>query len=225
MRMCFAIALFLLAGVPRGFAATTAEQRFAWDEANARMSTARTERDFLLAARGYAKLVNAGVRNGPLFYNLGTALLKGRQHDQALAALLRAERFMGSNPETRRNIALALARDDKNAEVSLPWRRFFLFWHYGLGLRTRIAVAVTAFAVFWLALTIRLLGARRLAQPPLVLALLAVVLFGSSVATSLNQEVNALPVTVNPDAASLLPAKPGKTAAPAPAGPQRKEMQ
>jgi len=214
--------MVMLVGAAGAWAATPTEQHFIWDEANARMATARTEKDFLLAARSYAKLVNAGVHNGPLFYNLGTALLKGRHYDDAGAALLRAERYAGSDPDIRRNLLLAAARDDKHAEVSLPWYRYFLFWHYGLGLHARTTIAVAAFAVFWLALTARLLGARRLDRPFIGLSLLVLVLYGSSMATSLNQEANARPVTVRLEAPPPRPAQPAKTP-PAPAAEAKPE--
>ena len=55
-------------GVPR--------TRVLWNEANAALANAVKPADYLRAARSYQALVDSGVRNGPLFYNLGTALLK-----------------------------------------------------------------------------------------------------------------------------------------------------
>jgi tetratricopeptide (TPR) repeat protein len=205
------LTMMALGAATGALAAAPMEGQFIWDEANARMATARTEKDFLLAAQTYARLVNTGVRNGPVFYNLGTALLKARQYDPALGIFLRAERYLGSNPEIRRNLLLALAGDDKDAELSLPWYRFFLFWHYGLSAAARLTIAVVAWAVFWAGLILRVLGAPRLARPLVLGGILAVALFGSSVAASLYQEVNERAVRINPDATLTAPARPAKS--------------
>ncbi len=178
------------AGVP------SLEQVFSWEEANTRMATARTEADFLLAARIYLRLVHAGVRNGSLFYNLGTALLKARRYEEAVSAFRRAERFMGSSPEIRRNLLLALAHEDKNAAEGLGWTRWVLFWHYGLGLRTRATVAAWAFCAFWVVLALRVVGVRRLTGTLLAVAAGLVVLFGSSAVGSWQQEMAECPILV-----------------------------
>mgnify|MGYP001608864109 CR=1 FL=1 len=172
-------------------ASTEMERRFIWDEATTQISTARTPDDFLNAARTYQKLADAGVRNGPLFYNLGTALLKAGQYGDATEALLRSERYMGTNPEIRRNLLLASARGQKGRDVYLPWYRIPLFWHFELGGPVRAAVATMAFTHFWIALALRFLGSRRIARPLLGVALLGIVLFGSSTATTLYQETRA----------------------------------
>ena len=44
------------------------------------------------------------MRNGVLFYDLGTALLKAGQADEAFEVLLRAERYLGYNPDVKRNL-------------------------------------------------------------------------------------------------------------------------
>jgi len=141
----------------------------------------------------------------------GNRPLKARQYDPALGIFLRAERYLGSNPEIRRNLLLALAGDDKDAELSLPWYRFFLFWHYGLSAAARLTIAVVAWAVFWAGLILRVLGAPRLARPLVLGGILAVALFGSSVAASLYQEVNERAVRINPDATLTAPARPAKS--------------
>jgi tetratricopeptide (TPR) repeat protein len=165
------------------------ERVFLWREASARVASAQEEADFERAAQSYRQLVRAGVRNGTLFYNLGSALLQSGRYEEAARALLRAERYRGGDPEIRRNLRLALAGDRDPQEVFLPWYRLFLFWHYGLGFDTRLAIATAAFAVFWLALTLTALGLRgrapRLARGP---ALLLTALFASSVAASWLQE-------------------------------------
>ena len=188
--VAYAVFALLLASTARGSAPNESGRRFLWDQANSQMCSARTPAEFGKAAATYRRLLASGVRNGPLFYNLGTALLKAGEYEPATAALLRAERYTGSTPEIRQNLLLALAREDPNATVSLPWHRFPLFWHYGLSGATRVAVAATAFSLFWAALALARAGVRP-ARPFAVLCLCAFVLFGSSVLTTWHDEQSA----------------------------------
>ena len=191
LRIHLPMAALLALFAATGFADVSLEHQFMWDEANARMAAARAPADFLRAADTYSKLAGAGVRNGPLFYNLGTAFLKGGRYEDAQTFLLRAERYMGRDPDIRQNLRLAMARGRKNVAVVLPWYRFPLFWHYGIPGPTRMTLAVCAFFCCWIALILGTLGPRRVGRRLLIPALAILVLFGSSILTSLHQESGA----------------------------------
>ena len=169
----------------------SAENAFLWQEANAIMASAHAPFDFQQAASTYQKLVDSGVRNGPVFANLGTALLQANRNAEALQAFLRAERYLGYDPEIARGIQTAIARIEKAPDAPLPWYRFLLFWHFRLSCPTRAALAAGAFSLFWIALTLRLVKWDRAARSLLILALAGLVLFGSSVVVTLYQEANA----------------------------------
>jgi len=186
-----AACLWLLLSGAAALGDNPTERVFMWNEANARMATARTPREFGAAADAYRRLAAAGGHSGVLFYNLGTACLKAEQHDQAVDALLRAERYMGTTPDIERNLILATARGKKDKTAALPWYRLVLFWHYGLPAASRVAVAATAFSGLWLALAFRLAGWRKPAGPLMALSLVALILFGSSAFTSLYEESKA----------------------------------
>jgi tetratricopeptide (TPR) repeat protein len=162
------------------------ERRFLWNEANALMSAAQTVEDFSAAAEAYGRLIDAGVRNGPLFYNLGLARLQAERYSEALAALRRAERYAGSTEDILQNMRLCLRRGDSAA--ALPWYRFPLFWHFGLPATIRLSVAAAAFSACWLALLMRRTASRRAADALLAASLAVFVLFASSAATTLHQE-------------------------------------
>ncbi|MBI2437668.1 MAG: tetratricopeptide repeat protein [Lentisphaerae bacterium] len=165
------------------------ERSFIWNEAQARLAAARTPAAYLQAAQTYQKLVDSGVRNGSLFYNLGTALLQAGQIDAAIAAFERAERFGGAQADLRHNLKIALARKQNSETVQWPWFRLVLFWHFDLPAAARTMVAALAFSIFWVALTLRLIGIERSAvRAVLILAAIAMILFGSSAATSWHQE-------------------------------------
>jgi hypothetical protein len=182
------LAVIALCGPAR--ALNREERAFIWQEANTRMLTAATPADFLAAAATYRKLVDAGIGNGPLFVNLGTAWLQAGRPAAALDAYLRAERYGGSDPEIERGIRSALARLQKTPDAPLPWYRFLLFWHYRLPCAVRVAIALGAFTGVWLALVLRLLGRRVLARPLLAVGLLTLAVFASSAAATLYQEAH-----------------------------------
>jgi len=160
------------------------ERWFLWDQANSRMSSAQTPAEFLAAAALYQDLADTGVQNGPLFYNLGLALLMGEQYEPALRALIRAERYLGATPEIRRNMQLARAGRDPGGDAAPPWYRVLLFWHFGIPAAVRTTVALVAFAGIWLALILRAFRFRHGFRPFLVCCLVVLVLFGSSAATT-----------------------------------------
>lgn len=184
--LVFASAAFVHAVGP----SASTEQRFLWNQANAQMATAQTPAHFMAAAATYQRLVASGARNGPLFYNLGTAQLRAGQYDQAVGALLRAERYTGSNPEITQNLLIALARDDKGAKVAMPWYRFPLFWHYGLSAELRAAMAAGAFAIACILLALWRLGSHT-ARQIMFVAWVVFALFASSVTTTFHQESRA----------------------------------
>jgi len=183
--------ILLLASASAALALDSSERIFTWNEANAIMAAAKVPGDFRNAARVYQKLVDSGVRNGPLFFNLGTALLQAGQYDNALDALARAERYLGAQPDIRRNMGIALARKQKTPAAAWPWYRILLFWHFSLAGPTRAAVAILAFTLFWLSLILTRLGLRHGMNALAVVSLLACIAFGSSVATTVHQELTA----------------------------------
>lgn len=182
-----AVACLALSPVARA----TSEDAFAWQRANQRLAAAQQPADFLAAAECYRAMANDGLRSGPLFYNLGTALLMGRQYREAAEALRRAERYAGSNEDTTRNLVLALAEGERQPRQALPWYRVPLFWHYRLPCAARAGVAAFAFSLLWIGLTLRLLRRRDWSGPVIFVALLLIVVFGSSVLTTLQAEHRA----------------------------------
>lgn len=165
------------------------ERNFVWNEANALMQSAHTPQDCLRAAQTYQKLVAAGIRNGSLFYNLGTALLQAGQIDPAIEAFQRAEQFDGAQSDIRRNLKIAMARKADSETAEWPWHRLVLFWHFYFSAAARMTVAASAFFIFWTMLTLRLVGnSRRWVTLLIILAFITVILFGSSVAASWHRE-------------------------------------
>lgn len=180
--------LLVLAGVVSLPAATPEERGFVWEQVAAELRTAQSPADFLAASGTCQKLVDLGVRNSALFYNQGTALLLAEKPADAIAVLLRAERYGGSTPDVRRNLAIAQARQDGLKTPEVSWLRLVLFWHYRPDCATRATLAAIAFSGLWLAGVLRLLGSRRTGKALMTVSALMLILFASSVLTTIQQE-------------------------------------
>lgn len=181
--------LLLLMGLPFTGRAETTERQFLWENATAAMLHAREKNDFLNAATLHGELARRGVRNGVLYYNMGTALLAAEEYDAAVDAFLRAERYMGNDPDLRRNLRLAYTGRGHDGRAA-PWHRFLLFWHYALPVGLRVSAAVFCFFGFWAGLIM----ARCRVQAGRTLAAWCAAVFvvlGSSAATSVMQESNS----------------------------------
>jgi hypothetical protein len=176
--------------VPGMCAGQESVHAFAWNQANNLLSSAETPDEYISAAVVYQRLIDGGVRNGPLFYNLGTALLGAQRYDDGIRHLLRAERYMGHHEDIKHNLALAIAKRDEDPEAGLPWYRVVLFWHYRLSLETRLVICALAFSVCWVAALLRFTGFMRW-RYVLAGAIAAFAMFGYSAATDLYAESEA----------------------------------
>lgn len=156
-----AIGVFLLAK-PCLFAAPTDEsaRAFLWEQAGAQAAAATTPESYLQAAATYNRLVSDGVRNGPLFQNLGSVLVMAGDGANAAAAFARAERYLGATPETRQGLAAAIALQTGRAQADLPWSRTAFFWHYAIPCSVRAGTALAGWILFWLGLFCQLLRRR-----------------------------------------------------------------
>jgi hypothetical protein len=187
-RTRFVLAATLVLGTCTAPAEPSATQRFLWSYGNALMALAGDTNGFDRAAAVYDRLLRTGVRNGPLFYNRGLALLGAGRREDAVRAFLRAERYMGSDADIRRNLRIALAPDPGRGTASLPWYRFPLAWHFALSAPVRLALTVIPWCAFWGMLILRKLGWRRHASAVLAATILIAALFASSVLTSVFRE-------------------------------------
>jgi len=172
--------------------AAAANDRTAQFESQLAMSqlmTVNTPAQFNNASLALKRIIDQGVRNAPLFYNYGTTLLLAEQPQEALNALIRAERYSGTTWELRRNMLLATDKiEDDFSAPRLPWYRIPLFWHYGLPGRTRMTIAALAFLLLWPAALLRRTHYKDTYRIIFGVALTLLILFGSSAATTIYQE-------------------------------------
>ena len=182
------LAMMLGLCISEASASTPAERTFIWTESLTDLSSAQTPKEFLAAADTCQKLVDLGVRNADLFYNQGTALLLAERPAAAVVVLLRAERYGGSASDVARNLAIAEARKQGLKLPVTSWLRGVFFWHYALNCATRVRITAIAFSVLWIAGAIGLFGLKRTSKALMVVAAVLLILFGSSVLATLQQE-------------------------------------
>lgn len=102
-------------------------------------------------------LIADGVHNGKLYYNLGNGYLQLGQTGRAILNYRRAERLIGSDPQLQANLRYArlLRRNQIAQSGEKELLRTVFFWHYDTSIHARYLVAIGAYVLFWLLLTIR----------------------------------------------------------------------
>jgi hypothetical protein len=147
---------------------------------------AQKPQQFEASAVALKHIIDRGIRNAPLFYNYGTALLMADHPQEALDAFIRSERYSGTTWELKRNMLIATEKlDTDSITPRLPWYRIPLFWHYGLSGKTRLTIASAAFLMLWL--TPLLISNRHKDARRIIIGstLIILILFGSSTATTI----------------------------------------
>lgn len=139
---------------------------FIWEQANAQAAAAAKPEDFLKAANTYNRLVADGVHNGPLFLNLGNALVMAGDGANASAAFARAERHLGATPEIRQGLLAAIALQTGRQQNDLPWSRTAFIWHFAFPCQMRALTALCGWSLFWFGLICRMLFKRKAEHSP-----------------------------------------------------------
>jgi tetratricopeptide (TPR) repeat protein len=106
------------------------------------------------AAAKFQVLVDAGVRNGRLYYDLGNAYLQAGRLGEAIVHYRRAERLIPGDGRLAENLRYARSLCPDQIPVSGQrafWKTLF-FWHYTTPLRGRVMTALFTYGLFWLGL-------------------------------------------------------------------------
>ena len=123
----------------------------------------------------FQTVVDAGIDNEQLYYNLGNTHLRLGEIGKAIAAYRRAERLRPNDQRLIANLRFArsLTRDHIEPTGQQTFLRTVFFWHYSWPPRTRKTAAMIGYGLFWLFLTVRALFPRvRITYPALVCLLL-----------------------------------------------------
>lgn len=131
-----------------------------FDEAQGLLATApdRARELFRSSARRFQSVVDAGIANGRLEYNLGNALLQAGDLGRAILHYRRAERLLPRDAYLADNLAAARSKCLTNirpAAASTILRNVF-FWHFETSTRERTFLALVGYCVFWVLLGLRM---------------------------------------------------------------------
>ncbi|HVZ94520.1 MAG TPA: hypothetical protein VG797_08420 [Phycisphaerales bacterium] len=108
----------------------------------------------------YQQVIDSGVKNGLLYYNIGNAEMLLGDVGRAILNYRRAERLIGGDADLASNLSYARARVASRFETPTAGtlRRVALFWHDDLSARTRWWIAAGLWGAFWLLAIVRLIG-------------------------------------------------------------------
>lgn len=114
------------------------------------------ERLYLESAEKFQSLVNAGIRNAKLYYNLGNVHLRLGNVGTAILNYRRAQQFDVSEPQLKNNLEFArsLCRTQIEQAGRSKLVQFAFFWHYNTNSRSRLLLLAAAYVGFWGLLTL-----------------------------------------------------------------------
>ena len=152
------------------------------------------------AIAGYRQLLAAGFRHTEIHYNLGNAYFRTGELGRALVQYERARRLNPRDPIIGENIALVRNRteDTTDGAVMPGFLAKIIFWYRAVNRKEILVLAATAYILFWLVLSARLVWRRTaLTRAALVLACLGVLLAAGAVAKNREERPGSRGVLVS----------------------------
>lgn len=113
--------------------------------------------DYQSAQDFYRKVLDSGIRNGKVYYNLGNALFRMGKTGEAIHNYLLARQFIPRNEDLAANLGYARqAIEDRIEPLSSGMPREIFFWYDGLSLKEMVQIFMVCNCLFWSGLAIRL---------------------------------------------------------------------
>ncbi len=135
------------------------EAQASYDQAAAllRSDPESADQMFRQSAERFQLLVDSGVINGDLYYDLGNACLQAGDLGQAIANYLRADELRPNDPRIEANLAHArsLVRPQVTKDGSDALLHRLTFWHHGWPIQWRLAIFAGLWIALWAAILIR----------------------------------------------------------------------
>lgn len=115
-------------------------------------------RNYEDAARNFESLIDSGVENGKLYYNLGNTYVRLGRIGKAIACYRRAEKLSPGDANLAENLryARSLQQDRIAQPATADALRYLLFWHYATPLNLRAWIGATAYIALWILLAVGL---------------------------------------------------------------------
>lgn len=176
------------AGKPPAFVLSEALQSF---DAGMNAPPDRAGADYRAAAAGFRSLIDRGIENGGLYYNLANTYFRLGDLGRAIVNYRRAQRLLPHDPNVRENLRFArsLCQTPIEGTAERKLVHSIFFWHFGTSARGRLHFAVVAFVIGWCLLAIRLFRSGAWLRNAAVTALALALVAGGSV--FIQQRLNA----------------------------------
>jgi tetratricopeptide (TPR) repeat protein len=151
----------------------------------------------------FERLAEEGsIKNGKLFYNIGNIHFLLDDIGRAILNYRRAEQYIPNDPNLVKNLAYArsMRRDKVDIQDREKIFQTLFFFHYDLGLQTRIVLFAIFYSTFWIFVGIKIFSNRPFTSWGLGITLLFTLLFGTSlVVESRHSAMNTGGVILDPE--------------------------
>ena len=116
----------------------------------ARTDPEAAQKYFMDAASGFEKVVNGGVTNGHLLYNLGNAQVQSKQIGGGIGSYLQAQRIIPEDSQLQSNLAHArsLVKDRFQSGGGMLMEDVSAWWHF-ISFNGRLTLAEIAWITCW----------------------------------------------------------------------------
>ena len=113
---------------------------------------------FRKSAERFQILIDDGIENGKLFYNLGNAYLQSGEIGEAIAAYRSAQRYLPSDGRVKPNLdyARSLVISPIKGETHTSILKRLAFWHDAIPTQVRLAFCIFLWFICWGLVTARL---------------------------------------------------------------------
>lgn len=136
------------------------EALLAFDHGNElrRSHPAEAAQAFREAADKFRWLADSGIENGKLYYNLGNACLRSGELGRAILNYRRAEKLIPNDGPLEANLKFArsLSKNQIPTSGERAFVKTFFAWHFGVPIRSRYAIGLGMYVLFWLLLLARM---------------------------------------------------------------------
>ena len=134
------------------------------------------------AASLYEELIQSGIRNGEIYYNLGNSYFKMGMLGKAILSYRLAELYNPRDEDLQANLRYArqLTKDKIEEKQFLPFIKEFCFWYSKLNLKELMIVFLIVHGIFWIVATIRTFWKKEHQNLILLTNLVLVIIIGCS---------------------------------------------
>jgi len=145
----------------------------------------------------FEKLVEDGVVNGKLYYNLGNTYFQLHDLGRAILNYRRAVALLPEDDNLRQNLRYAESQQPDRIEPKQETKiaKTLLFWHYDLSVRLRLILLALANAAFWGVLALKLYRRQGLLLPLAVTFVLSLLMGGSLLYERLGHHAGGVLIT------------------------------